>query len=122
MKEISRYELVEGMLKDPLTMLCVSRYIHRNSGPKAVPPPVIMKDYALFLTPEGFFLSEEGTGLKSLHDEVLARVYLQDSEWWVELKSGERVGPLASKQEAIDDAKSLLKEELGLTVVEKLPW
>jgi hypothetical protein len=122
MSSINRYELVEGMLKDPLTMLCVSRYIHRNTGPKAIPPPVTMKDFALFLTPEGFFLSEEGTGLKSLADEVLARVYREDTDWWVELKSGERIGPLSSKQEAIEDAKSLLRDELGLVVVDKVPW
>lgn len=126
---MSRYEIIAGMLEDPVNLACVLREIHRRekkSGGtiKLLPPPIKHSD-ARFLYPtfrEYLRIKKVSSVSNPETLDCLGEIFSTgDSIWYFSLPDGSEVGPFDSFPKAKDNLE-LLFSNSGYFILDKVPW
>lgn len=126
----ARFEVVQGMLDDPQNRLCIDYINALRTYPKIYPPPLKTRDgavivcMALYVTGQQF---PDKITLGRLEDaqKPAVRIYEVVDGYDVNVLSlGEDVtlGPFATLNEAIEEAKTFLHDTEHLTVSDHAPW
>lgn len=126
---MSRYEIIAGMLEDPVNLACVLREIHRREKKaggtiKLLPPPIKHSD-ARFLYPtfrEYLRIKKVSSVSNPETLDCLGEIFSTgDSIWYFSLPDGSEVGPFDSFAKAKDNLE-LLFSHSGYFILDKVPW
>ncbi len=124
---MSRYQIIVGMLEDPLNLACVLREIMRlqlNAEIKILPPPIVTSSGRhIYPTFREFLRIKKFSTVKNFeHIDYLIDVFSTgDGIWYIAQQDGTEIGPFDSLNKAKGETVRLMQEE-GYVVLEKCPW
>lgn len=124
---MSRYEIIAGMMEDPLNLACVMREMLRierkTGGLKLVPPPITVHNRVFYPTFREFLRMKKSTN--TLNPETLdymAEIFSTgDGIYYISLPDGSEIGPFDSLKRCHKEVRSLL-EPNGFKFLDKPPW
>mgnify|MGYP001468792908 CR=1 FL=1 len=125
---MSRYEIIAGMMEDPLNLACVMREMLRierkNNGLKILPPPIKHSEVRyLYPTFREFLRMKRFSSVQDPETlDCLAEVFSTgDSIWYFSLPDGSEVGPFDSFKSAKQNGEQIFADS-GYKILYKSPW
>lgn len=126
---MSRYEIISGMMEDPVNLACVMREILRiekRSGGviKILPPPIEVSDNRFLYPSFREFLRMKKVSNKMNPESLdyLADIFTTGNGiWYICLSDGSEIGPFDNLKKAKDEVTRLFTNS-GFRCLERSPW